>query len=875
VIRWRTLAAALVVVLAGQALGAQGTVPLIAPPPPAIPPEIPGTRELDADHNRIDDLFDVALAAPAHGLGELVTVEAIFLRPVTEAQLQAFVREGGAVRHIFKAVSYGFIGRIALQKLQTLPARLGSELLLLAAEHPMRLALDEATRTGRVRPLWAAGFADSSQGFTGSASISIAIIDSGASSNHPDLAGRMVFGHDYASDSSSVADLVGHGSFVAGVAVGSGASAGSLSAPLKYTDSGDLTEITPNGFASSPMHLPAPCTLSATATWLPVDGGAASQATFGILSIADGVKSGYTYVPGTSTTNASPGITSYTWTAAPMGRFSATLTQNATSTVGPFTVASTVTPYPASTDGFPKLRGVAASSTFVAAKVADATGAISGSALSVAMDDLVTKRQIHSIKVANISLGSLSPNPTHRAKANTMVSNGITVVVAMGNDGPTKGSFDPARAAKAITVGATSDVNALTEYTSIGTSTLSGDGSDDFKPDLLAPGGSLYHSSLLSVDSNDGDAKGKLPDAQPDDYSNESGTSFAAPFVAGAAALVIQAMETVGMTWSFESSRQPLFVKMILLASATELNAARELDSNSPTLGRQVAPKDLYEGYGIVNPDAAIEAVRLPFTGAAFSASATGRVDGRRAWGRKLTVGAGSRVELTLQVPTTADFDLALYAAEPDANGNPVTLAASTTAGLDADESLTWTIASAATAYLFVKRVSGLGAFTVSATISVCGNGAAEALEQCDDGNQVTGDCCSAQCQFELAGSACSDGQSCTHGDACTSGVCAGLPTQNCGDAGAGSEDGGLGFDAGLTAPDAGGASSSDAGTSDAGPYDAGRIQPDGGDSPTGLIVGTLGCGCQPVAGVGAASEGLLALLVVQSMRRARRRGAA
>ena len=45
----------------------------------------------------------------------------------------------------------------------------------------------------------------------------------------------------------------------------------------------------------------------------------------------------------------------------------------------------------------------------------------------------------------------------------------------------------------------------------------------------------------------------------------------------------------------------------------------------------------------------------------------------------------------------------------------------------------------------------------------LCGNGTLDAGEQCDDGNTVSGDCCSAGCKFELSGSACtSDGNVCT-----------------------------------------------------------------------------------------------------------------
>jgi cysteine-rich repeat protein len=52
----------------------------------------------------------------------------------------------------------------------------------------------------------------------------------------------------------------------------------------------------------------------------------------------------------------------------------------------------------------------------------------------------------------------------------------------------------------------------------------------------------------------------------------------------------------------------------------------------------------------------------------------------------------------------------------------------------------------------------------------VCGNGYLTLDEQCDDGNTADGDCCSATCQLEAAGSPCDDGDACSDVDTCDAG---------------------------------------------------------------------------------------------------------
>ena len=73
----------------------------------------------------------------------------------------------------------------------------------------------------------------------------------------------------------------------------------------------------------------------------------------------------------------------------------------------------------------------------------------------------------------------------------------------------------------------------------------------------------------------------------------------------------------------------------------------------------------------------------------------------------------------------------------------------------------------------FTNTPTNTFTFTPTATPTpVCGDGDAEGQEQCDDGNNIDGDCCSASCTFEPSGTSCAD-----DGEVCTSDTCDGAGT--------------------------------------------------------------------------------------------------
>jgi cysteine-rich repeat protein len=70
-----------------------------------------------------------------------------------------------------------------------------------------------------------------------------------------------------------------------------------------------------------------------------------------------------------------------------------------------------------------------------------------------------------------------------------------------------------------------------------------------------------------------------------------------------------------------------------------------------------------------------------------------------------------------------------------------------------------------------------------TAAAAPCGNGTIQGQEECDDGNNDDGDCCSSTCTFEVSGSSCDDVDACTGADTCDgAGTCNSGPPLVCDD---------------------------------------------------------------------------------------------
>ncbi|MDI9616184.1 MAG: S8 family peptidase [Methanothrix sp.] len=188
--------------------------------------------------------------------------------------------------------------------------------------------------------------------------------------------------------------------------------------------------------------------------------------------------------------------------------------------------------------------GVAPGSRLVVLKVMDRDGSCYLSDALSALDWCAKNRDVYDIRVISFSVGGDkgSERPTLLDEAcNRMVEDGIVVVVAAGNSGPSPSSIVvPGEAEEVITVGAIDAKGKIFERSSRGPTS---DGR--IKPDIVTIGVDV--PSALAGTKND--------------ESCMSGTSMAVPQVAGAAALILEGFGNL----------TPADVKRVLLRSADDL----------------------------------------------------------------------------------------------------------------------------------------------------------------------------------------------------------------------------------------------------------------------------------------------------------------
>jgi len=326
--------------------------------------------------------------------------------------------------------------------------------------------------------------------------------------------------------------------------------------------------------------------------------------------------------------------------------------------------------------------GIANATKIVSYKILNHSGIGYSSNLISALASVIQNKTKHHIVSVCLSVGTLGEDIVAvNAAIDELIENGILVVIAAGNMGvEVSDSLNKlAENKKAIIVGAINDKDQVTSYSSMGKEI-----ENVTKPDIVAPGGSKLpgHRSIISADE------------ESDKPTSSYGTSIATAIVSAAINLLIEARWTNWNQWNnLNLTEWVNYIKAFLLMTASETNLEREEDpstssdesEHSPSLS--LAPmtsglKDIHEGYGRLNIEAAIDAltkfmdVNSSIIGNLISSQENPL--GTHVFARQITLEEDIQYSFNLSIADiNTNFDMYLFSNESNQYGEPILLESS------------------------------------------------------------------------------------------------------------------------------------------------------------------------------------------------------
>lgn len=388
-----------------------------------------------------------------------------------------------------------------------------------------------------------------------------------------------------------------------------------------------------------------------------------------------------------------------------------------------------------SNDSYPYFAGVAPEAKLVGVKVLDENAYGNSTHILDGIEWVLDHKTEYKIVEAVLTFGSAYVDVAVETAVKNMMENGIVTVIAAGNYGPYANTIaSPGRLDLAITVGASNSAvgsilrvptwSSRGPYGKISATQIAV--GNTTKPDIIAPGGDFNEPSIVCADTNyddntnvriyrlttgniiDNRTKG-INDFIENDFTQSRGTSLSTSIVGGAVALIIQAITNDTWTnwkYSIEDIKK---IKSILLLTAWEITGNATHAVNRGT-------KDTNEGYGLIQVDAAIEAVTMKYTlDTAIEQFLTAETMGKHVWARKVFLEAEKSYVFRVSVPNTADFDLYLWSNESNNWGEPVLVASSIHDVSGKDEYLVFKPTKTGTYYITIKAIRGEGNFVFKA----------------------------------------------------------------------------------------------------------------------------------------------------------------
>lgn len=198
----------------------------------------------------------------------------------------------------------------------------------------------------------------------------------------------------------------------------------------------------------------------------------------------------------------------------------------------------------------------------------------------------------HQVRVINQSAGeiifnTLGNNPWERALDHLVATQSVVFVQAAGNSGPaTNTIINPAAAFNVISVGSVQNVVSNPPVSSFSSRGYLADGRS--KPDIVAPGGNIVMPT-------------HPPGTPATNVAANSGTSFAAPHVAGVAARLLEVGATNFSGATLTAAQDPRVIKAVLLNSATKLPGWSQVTSIDAGITNIIRPLDPNQGAGLLN----------------------------------------------------------------------------------------------------------------------------------------------------------------------------------------------------------------------------------------------------------------------------------
>lgn len=201
--------------------------------------------------------------------------------------------------------------------------------------------------------------------------------------------------------------------------------------------------------------------------------------------------------------------------------------------------------------------GVAKAASVIPVRVLDCAGSGTNSGVIAGLDWIIANHTAGVAAVANMSLGGGTSLALDTAVQNA-INDGVIMAVAAGNSNTNACNSSPARAANAITVGATERTDARALYSNFGSCV-----------DIFAPGSSIASSWINSTTAT----------------NTISGTSMASPHVAGVAAALLSANPTFSSADISSKLRSSATPDVVLSAGTGSPNYLLYLDPADTTGG--------------------------------------------------------------------------------------------------------------------------------------------------------------------------------------------------------------------------------------------------------------------------------------------------